>query len=509
MSTIDDRLSQLSPEKKAMLEKLLREKRLQQVQGGPKIKPIKLENNRYPLTFAQEKIWIANNISPDATIYNMIGIARIQGKADVPSFIEALKETFSRHEILKMHFKQDGGEIYAELDENMSFEPELHDFSHELRDRDEIIEEMMNRLAGKPFDLEKDTLIRAALACTAPDDWTVVLVMHHLVGDGMSISVVLGETLEYCYNKHYNLVSNKQPLPIQFKDFAWWERNKEVESLNAELAKKYWNEQLDGADFSLDILKEEQGLTHFDEISIRQDIRIGADVVNKIQHIAQNEKVTVFIIYFAALQLLIHKYSMQKDIVTGVVTAGRDMAEVQPMVGCFVDILPVRTMIDNELTFIDFIKDAYKIFLGNYEKKDAFLQREGSLIYQLLFNYKETPKSEIAIEGLEINSNEIDNGFSRAAMDFELIKFGEEIIGGINYRKGVLDDDFVQEFINRYYLLLDKIVDESSSFLHEKLSTIAIIDEQEEEELLKSFNGTEMPYPSDKTVIEIFETEAS
>ncbi|MCL2426102.1 MAG: condensation domain-containing protein, partial [Oscillospiraceae bacterium] len=512
---MDDKLSRLSPEKKAMLEKLLREKRLQQTPNSLNIKPVKQEDNRYPLTFAQEKIWIANNISPDATIYNMIGIARMQGNANLEGnahihwFVEALKETFERHEILKMHFKQDNGELYSEIDDEMVFEPEIHDFSNEFRDRDFIVYEMVNQLAGKPFNLEKDTLIRAALVCTAPDDWTVILVMHHLIGDGMSINIVLGETLEYCYNKYNNIRNIKPPLPIQFKDFAWWERNKDIESIGAELAKKYWNDQLNGADFSLDILKQEQGLTHFDEIAVRKDMHINTDVVKKIQQIAQNEKITVFSLYFAVLKLLIFKYSMQKDIMTGVITAGRDLLEVQPMVGCFVDILPVRTIIDDNLTFAEFMRNSYKSFLENYEKKDAFLNLGESPIYQLLFNYKEIPDSNIEVENLEIQSYEIDNGFSRASVDFELIKSGEEIIGGINYRKGALDDEFVDELISRYYLILDKLADGTSGFLNKEISKIEIIDESERHQLVEEFNETAMEYPKEQTVVDLFEEQVA
>ena len=236
MSMRDDKLDRLSPEKRAMLEKLLREKRLKSGNEGQVIKPVKLDNNRYPLTIAQEKIWIANNINPDATVYNMAGIARVQGNARVEWFIEALKESFDRHEILKMHFKQDGEQLYLELDETMSFEPELYDFSDKARSRDEIIEEMVQKLVKKPFDTEKDTLIRAALVCTAHNDWTVLLVMHHLVGDALSVNLVLGEALEYCYNKYNNIENNRPALPIQFKDFAWWERNKDTSSPQAKAA---------------------------------------------------------------------------------------------------------------------------------------------------------------------------------------------------------------------------------------------------------------------------------
>ncbi|MCL2366507.1 MAG: condensation domain-containing protein, partial [Oscillospiraceae bacterium] len=507
MSKRDDKLSQLSPEKKAMLEKLLREKRLQSAHEGTVIKPVKLDNNRYPLTIAQEKIWIANSINPDATVYNMTGIARVQGNAHMHWFVEALKETFNRHEILRMHFKQDGEALYSEIDEEMFFEPELYDFSFEARDRDTVIKEMMHKLAETPFDLEKDTLIRAALVCTAPEDWTIILVMHHLVGDGMSINLVLGEALEYCYNKYNNIENKRQALPVQFKDFAWWERNKGTSSQEAELSKKYWNAQLDDADFSLAILKEEQDLTHFDEIALWKDMYINPDVVKKIQDVAQNNKITVFSIYFAALKLLIYKYSMQKDFMTGVITAGRDLAEVQPMVGCFVDILPVRTVIDETLTFADFARDSYKKFLKNYEKQEAYIQRGESPIYQLLFNYKEATESHVGIEGLEIQFQEVNNGYSRASMDFELIKTGTEIRGGISYRRGVFDEAFVEEFIARYYLILDEIIDEASGFLDQELKAIEVLDDSERQMVLYGFNATELMYPSESSVVELFELQ--
>jgi hypothetical protein len=508
MSVVDDKLKGLSPEKKAFLEKLLREKKLQQAAGGPKIEPITLENNRYPLTFAQEKIWIANSINPEAAMYNVIGVARIQGNVRMLWFKEALKESFLRHEILRMHFKEEDGELYAEIDEEMVFLPEILDLSHESQSREAILETTLNRLAKKPFALEKDTLIRATLIRTAPKDWTVIIVVHHIVGDSISVNIILGETLVYCYNK-LNDIEKLPPLAIQFKDFAWWKRNKEDESLHTELAKKYWDDKLNGADFSLDILKEEQDLTHFDEAALRTNMLINAEVVKKIQQIAGVKKITVFNIYFAVLKLLIYKYSMQKDLMIGVIIAGRDLIEVQPMVGCFVDILPIRSEIDEELTFDEFLRDSYGSFLESYEKRDAYFGRGDSPIYQLLFNYKETPESDDVFEELEIHSHEVDNGFSRASMDFELIKSGEAVEGGISYRKGALDEEFVKGFINRYYMVLDKMIDEEGSFFNKKIKEIEIIDDSERQQVLIDFNATKMAYPNDKTVIQMFEEQVA
>ncbi|MCL2865267.1 MAG: amino acid adenylation domain-containing protein, partial [Lachnospiraceae bacterium] len=516
MSTINDKLSQLSPEKQALLEKLLRKKRLRQTQGGAvEIKPAQVDNNRYPLTFAQEKIWVANHISLDATMYNMISIARIRGihrileAAQMQRFVEGLQEMFHRHEILHMHFKEENGLIYAEMDEDMVFEPEMHDYSHLNRDRKAVVAEMMDEVAGKPFDLEKDTLVRASLICTAPNDWTVMLVMHHLVGDGMSINIALGEALQYCFAKVGNIENRQQELSIQFKDFAWWERNAKKDIYEEKLAKKYWVDQLEGADFSLDILKEMQDLTHFDALALREEIHISAQVAKKIQDVAQREQVTVFSIYFAVLKLLIYKYSMQKDITAGVITLGRDLAELQPMVGCFADILPIRSVIDDNLTFSDFIKASYENFLESYEKKDAYLKKEESPIYQLLFNYKEHAESKLVFDGLEIDFQEIDNGYSRAAMDFELIKAGDKIEGGINYRKGVFDETFIQQFVERYYLLLDEIIHEASGILDQKINEIEVLTKAERKKIQIDFNKTKMVYPKEKTVVHLFEEQVA
>ena len=508
MNTIDDKISQLSPKKKAMFEKLLREKLLQQTQVTSEIKPIVREDNRYPLSYAQEKIWIANAFNPNTILYNMVGVTRAQGEAKMPLFIEGLKSTFNKHEILRMNFKKEGDTAYARVNEEAYFEPIIYDYSQKPHDREAVIEDVMNQVARKPFDLEKETLIRVALVCTAPDDWTIILVIHHIIGDGISINIILGEALEYRHNKLKNVEAEIKQFPIQFKDYAWWEKNKERDAEAENSSEIYWQTQLEGANFSLDLFKAKLDGVTFNNTANREDFSLDTKLVKDIQVIAQKEKVTAFSIYLAALKLLIYKYSMQDDLVLGVVTFGRDLAEVSQMIGCFVDILPIRSAIDTQMTFIDFTKQVYHNFLENYDKKDAYFKQEQQFTPQFLFNYKESSEVKAKIDGLELNSQEINSGYSRVPMEFDLIKSGEEVAGGITYREGVLNEVFIKDFIERYNLILNSLISEPTAYLSQTISEITITTQSEKTQILKIFNDTIVDYPKNKTVVELFEEQA-
>ena len=507
MNTIDDKISQLSPRKKAMFEKLLREKLLQQTQTTSEIKSITREDNRYPLSYAQEKIWVANALNPGTILYNMVGVTRAQGEARIPSFIEGLKAAFNKHEILRMNFKKEGDTAYARINEAAYFEPIIHDYSQKPHDREAVIEDVMNQVARKPFDIEKETLIRVALICTAQDDWTIILVIHHIIGDGISINIILGEALEYRHNKLKNIESEIKQFPIQFKDYAWWEKNKERDTEAEKNSEVYWQTKLEGANFSLDLLKTKQDGMAFNNLAHRQDFSLDTKMVKDIQVIAQKEKVTAFSIYLTALKLLIYKYSMQEDLVLGVVTFGRDLAEVSHMIGCFVDILPIRSAIDAQMTFLEFTKLVYQNFLENYQKKDAYFKQEQQSNPQFLFNYKESSEVKTKIDGLELNSQEINSGYSRVPMEFDLIKSGEEIAGGITYRDGVLNEAFIQAFIERYILILNALINEPTAYLNKKVSEITLITQAEETLILTSFNDMTVDYPKNKTVVELFEEQ--
>ena len=508
MKESTEKLNQLPEEKKILLEKMLREKRLKQAQQiTSEIKPIQREDNRYPLSYAQEKIWIANAINSNTVLYNMVGVTRVRGVAQMPLFVEGLKATFAKHEILRMNFRQEGGSAYARINEAALFEPSIHDYSQNPHDSKAVINEVIDQIARKPFDLEDEILIRVAIICHSHDDWTIVLVMHHLVGDGISINIILGEALEYANKKSQNLEITTKNLPIQFKDYAWWERNKERDEQEEKAAEDYWQTHLERANFSLEMLQVKQNAPALNKKSHRCDFNLEPEMVKQIQIIAQKEKITAFSIYLSALKLLIYKYSMQEDQVLGVVTFGRDLAEVSHLIGCFVDVLPIRSVIEPQTTFIDYMRQVYQNFLGNYAKKDAYFKQEQQYTPQLLFNYKESSEVRTQMEGLEFNSQEVNSGYSKAPMEFDLIMSGDQIIGGINYQDGIFDEVFAQDFTRRYLLILNAIISDPAAFLNQRISEIGVITANEQEQLLKLASSVIADYPKDKTVVELFEEQ--
>ncbi len=446
---LNDRLSKLSDVQRKLLEKKIREMKEQKRLESEVIVPAQIENSSYALTDTQEAIWLIEQLYSDKGIYNSAGKAIIRGDVDVNVLIEAVEKIVDAHTILKTVFREVEGVPTAIIKEDMEFACEKEDVSGYANPK----EELENVIAGyvrKTFDVENGPLLRIKFVKVAEAEWCVIVVVHHIISDGISTNVLLGEMIRYYKEFQEKKTAEVNKPQIQFSDYAVWLKKQRDKANLTKDGKKFWTESLADANYSLDVVRGKNNVEDICKEGIRRQFCIEKELFDKVSASAMTHKVTVFSVLLSALNLVLYKTSKQSDLICGVALSGRDRAQLSNLIGCFIGVIPVRSKLNDEITISDFIKDVHQNYLQAYNYRDDYFRLNQKDVCQLMFSYEEAPDVVVNYKDVKIEFEEIETGYNRNELELELNRKGDEIVGWINYRKDNFDERFVQAFIGHY-----------------------------------------------------------
>ncbi|MFK8104834.1 MAG: amino acid adenylation domain-containing protein, partial [Saprospiraceae bacterium] len=476
-----------------------------------------------PLSFAQERLWFIDKLE-GSTHYHIPSIRRFGADLNIDSLQYALSEIVNRHEVLRTVFKEENELAFQHfLPENtwtLAYE-ERPDLQAEEKLSLAISEEV-----GTPFDLSKDHMLRAKLFKLSATSYVLVVTLHHIAFDGWSNPILFSE-LEELYNaKENGSVSNLRPLTIQYADYALWQRA----YLQGEvLAKKmqYWKDKLGGLE-ALDLP------TDFVRPAIQstKGSRLGFNVDEKVfrglQALAQQEGVTIFMMLLAAFKVFLYKYSGQNDIAVGIPIANRTQSEVESMVGFFVNTLTLRSDLEGNPSFADFLKDVKHTTLSAYNFQDVPFEKivneivtdrdlSRTPLFQVMFsfeNYGEdvntAPEENVEVPSTEASTSDIakDEDFEyenvKYDLSFNLSKEQNHLEISIEYCSDLFLPETVVSMQAHFEELLSSIVATPTN----SIDRLNMINEAEKQTLLGTFNDHESAYPQEKTVIALFEERA-
>jgi len=316
----------------------------------PSLHPVSRDGH-LPLSFVQERLWFLDQLQPGGHAYNVPAAVRLRGKLDLDALQKALEKIVSRHEALRTTFK------YAEeeLTQRITREGPVTVKVMDLRDvppetREKRAQEMANAEAQRPFDLERGPLLRTSVLQLDKDDNVFLLVMHHTISDGWSLGIFYRE-LEALYG-FYSKGKSAHELPdltVQYADFACWKREwMQGAALQREL--KYWKEKLAGAPPALELPVEHDRGTLPSLKAKRCSVQFPEALSKAVGEFSQRHGCTPFIVILGALGLALQKWTAQPDMVIGTVVAGRNRREIENVIGCFMNFLPLRLTLSPEQT---------------------------------------------------------------------------------------------------------------------------------------------------------------
>ncbi|MFJ8044033.1 condensation domain-containing protein [Kitasatospora sp. NPDC096147] len=359
----------MSPERRRLLDLLLAEQGVARTR--PRVESHPGDRSAMPVSLMQQRIWFFDRLQPNSTIYNVAGAARLRGPVDVDALGRSLTEVVRRHEVLRTTFRQLDGRAVQQVNEAPELKLEVVDLRHlPEADRQEAAAEYCRGEVGRPFSLERDLMLRPRLLRTGEQEYLLVLVQHHIATDGWSINLLLREI-----GALYGAFTRGEPSPlpeltVHYGDFAAWQR----EHLSGDvLAEKlaYWKEQLTGAGL-LDL--PWTGRPRPAALSWNGDalsFALPPALVRRIRELADSERATPYMVLLAALSVVLTRWSGADETVIGCPIANRTMSELEGLMGCFVNTLPLRVSTAGDPSFRSLLRTAREVAHGGYEHQEV------------------------------------------------------------------------------------------------------------------------------------------
>ncbi|HKR15452.1 MAG TPA: amino acid adenylation domain-containing protein, partial [Pyrinomonadaceae bacterium] len=501
MTDYSKAIAELSPEKQELLELLL----LEEVN----------EDNSFPLSFAQQRLWFIDQLEPNSFLYNVSTTVRIEGRLNVPAFQRSFDEIVRRHETLRTTFRLVDRQPVQVIADAAEVTIDVVDL--EALSTGEKEQESRRRLLAEaqlPFDLSRGPLFRVKLARLSAEEHIFLLCMHHIISDGWSLGVLVREVAALYRSFLADEPSTLPELPIQYADFVLWQREwLQGDTLAEHL--EYWKKQLAGAPAVLELPADRPRPAVNTHRGAKQSLTLPAELSAAIKSVSEHEGVTLFMTLLAAFQTLLHRYSSQDEIVIGTPIANRNRAETEGLIGFFVNTLLLRTDFAGNPSFRQLLGRVRDVALGAYAHQDLpfeklveELQPERSLshtpLFQTAFVFQNAPIGRLELSGLRLTPLGGDNGTAKFDLTLVMEETDRGLIGSIEYNTDLFDTETIQRMLGHYEYLLEGIVADPDRTVCE----LPLLTLPEQRQLLE-WNPTDTVYPVGHSLHTIFETQAA
>ncbi|HEY0016596.1 MAG TPA: amino acid adenylation domain-containing protein [Longimicrobium sp.] len=468
------------------------------------------------LSFAQERLWFLDRLSPGSAAYTIPLALRLTGDLNEGALRRALREIVDRHESLRTTFGEDGGEPRQRIAPAVPCAVPLRDLSRlDVGERDAALHEAIARQARSPFDLERGPLFRMELLRTAADEHVLLVTIHHVVTDGWSMGVFFREMAALYDAFVRGRPSPLPPLPLQYADFAAWQRERLAGPL-LERETAYWRAQLAGAPTLLELPTDRPrpAVQSFRGAMLR--FAVPPELGRELRALGRREGATLFMVLLAALKVLLSRYAGQDDVVVGSPTAGRTREEAEGMIGFFTNTLALRTDLSGDPSFRallhrvrDTALEAYAHPELPFEKLVAELGIERTLshnpLFQAIFTVQGASWKPVQLAGLLVESIPTDRASTIADLWLSVTEDGDRLAGILEYATDLWEPATAGRMLGHLRVLLEAVAADPER----RLSALPLMREAERREVVAACNDTRRAYPPYATVHEAIERQAA
>ncbi|MEB3214888.1 MAG: condensation domain-containing protein [Nostocales cyanobacterium 94392] len=329
-------------------------------------------NNQYfPLSSAQERLWFLNQLEGESATYNMPCAIRITGNLNINTLEKAFSEIIRRHEILRTNFRFIDDKPVQIIHSEFRLEIPVIDLQRlSVLERETQVAQLVKNAAETIFDLENSSLLRLKILQLSPSEFILIFAMHHIISDGWSIDILM-EELSIIYQAFYREKLSPLPeLPIQYADFAAWQKQYLTrDKLAAQL--NYWKQQLQDSPKLLELPIDRPRPAVQTFRGETQIVGLDIQLKEKLIALSQESGTTLFMTLQAAFATLLYRYSGQSDILIGSPIANRDRSELEPLIGFFVNTVVFRNCLENNPSFTELLTQVRGMMLKAYEHQDV------------------------------------------------------------------------------------------------------------------------------------------
>jgi len=423
-------------------------------------------NSNVPLSFSQERLWFLEQLEPSrSSAYNMPSAFRITGALNVSALQQSLNEILQRHQALRTTFSSLAGKpiqvIHSELTLTLPI-IELQNVSPDQQRTKAM--QLIREEVQRPFELSQLPLLRATLLRLGEDEYLLLLTVHHIVIDFWSKGILFQEL-----SALYEAFSTGKPsplpeLPIQYADFAVWQRQW-LQGEFLEVLLNYWKQQLGSNLCELQLPTDRPRSALQARHSADQKLVLPKELTKEIKALSRQEGTTLFALLLAAFKVLLYRYTEQDDIFVCSPIANRNRKEVKGLIGYFVNLLILRTNLSDNPSFQELLGRVRKVTSGGYAYQDLPVQQlVKSLnllqtpLSRVMFGLQNTAIHNLDLPGLTVRNFEIDGGTANFDLYLYLLEEEGTLTAILKYNTDLFDDTTIVQMLNHFQTVLENIV---------------------------------------------------
>ena len=467
-----------------------------------------------PLSFSQQRLWFLQQLQPDSYFYNEHVALELTGVLNIEALEQSLNQIVQRHEALRTTFEVVDEQPVQIIAPSLTLPLAVVDLCHlpEAEQKTQV-QQLATEQIQHPFDLLKGPLLRIELVRLKEQKHLLLVTMHHIVGDGWSFSVITREL-----SIQYLAFSTGKPaslpeLAIQYADFTLWQRQQlQGEKLESQLS--YWKQQLANAPPLLQLPTDRPRPPVQTYKGARQSFLLPENLAQSLKTITHKAQVTLFMTLLAAFKILLYRYTGQEDIVVGSSIANRNRAEIEGLIGFFVNSLVLRTDVSGDPTFEELLGRVRKVMMGAYANQDLPFEKlvqelrperdiNYNPLFQVSFILQNTPKVKFELPGLTITPFEVESSRSLFDLRLDIIENDSGLECLWEYNTDLFDADRISAMKVHFKTLLEAIAANPK----QRISELPLLNQAQQHQLLSKWNQTQTDYPEDNSIHQLFEAQ--
>jgi tyrocidine synthetase-3 len=441
--------------------------------------PVGLSLEDYPLSPAQERMYMAYRMDPEALAYNVPVACTITGALETERLHGVFEQLIRRHQVLRTSFVNTGEGVRQRVHQSVEFR---------IEDDDTV----------RPFDLERPPLMRVALRQTGGSQYQLFVDMHHIAADGISTAVLMKEFTQYYRGE--TLPSRR----VDYKDFVQWQQS-DVQERLLNQQKEYWLGQLKGGLHRLNLPLDFPRPKHRGFTGKSAQWQLGRDLASAVRALAAREELTLHMVFLSIYAILLSRLSGQEEVLIGTPVSGRRHPDLEHMVGMFVNTLVLRLFPEGDNSAVEFLGAVKETAVAALDNQDVALESLfENLEFDVCFVMQNMALPSLNLPGLRLEAAPLEGATAKFDLTFRVDELDDDLLLTLEYRS----DLFSRESILRWLGYIDNLVGELVARPREILQSLDMMPAEEREWLQANLNNSEVDYPGEAMIHQLFQRQA-
>jgi len=467
----------------------------------------------FPLSFAQQRLWLMDQLEPGNPSYNISGGLLFSGELKIEALEQAFTEIARRHASLRTTFavvNNQPAQFIARVEPVSLPVTDLSELP--IAERESRLKDLAQTESRRAFDLAHGPLWRVQLVRLGATEHVLLLSLHHIIGDGWSLRLLVNEI-----STLYQAFSSGHPAPlpelkIQYVDYAAWQRQWQEKIVAGHL--DYWKAQLAGPLPALELPTDKARPPVRSHRGIHLPLNFSIEETDALRQLSRRHGMTLFMTLLAGWQILLWRYTAESDIVVGTPIANRPRRELETLIGFFVNTLALRTSLSGEMSVRETMQRVREVCLDAYAHQDVpfemlveELAPERNLshtpLFQVMMALQDALPTSIELPEMTLKVLEVDNGTAKFDLTLALESGAEGINGYLEYNTDLFEAHTIDRMASHFRtLMLAMVADQEQS-----IQDLSMLSAAEQDQLLVQWNQTATEFPFDQSVAELISTQ--